>query len=224
MRLLVVEDDQALAEGLTGALRRRGHVVDCTRQGRDALTALASQEFDLVVLDLGLPDVDGLSLLRDLRDRRNATPILILTARDGVRTRVQGLNSGADDFLLKPFDFDELEARIRAITRRTVAGSAADLHLGRITVQGAERRISVDEAPLDLSPREFALLELLIHRHGRVVSKQQIQSCLCEWHEDLSDGAIEVHVHRLRRKLEGTSAGIRTLRGFGYMLELRDDG
>ena len=222
MRLLVVEDDIEIADGLTGALRRSGHAVDCVHRGGEALVAADMQEYDLVVLDLGLPDQDGLSVLRTLRARKNHTPVLVLTARDGLRARVQGLDLGADDYVLKPFEYSELEARIRAITRRTVSGTGADVRVGELRLKAAERRMCLGDAPMELSPREFGVLEILLLRRGRVVSKSQIQSHLCDWSDELTDSAIELYVHRVRRKLEGGGVEIRTVRGFGYLLQAVD--
>ena len=223
MRLLVVEDDVQIADGLTGALRRSGHAVDCVHRGADALLAVETQSYDLVVLDLGLPDQDGLTVLKTLRARKNQTPVLILTARDVLHTRVQGLDLGADDYLLKPFDYAELDARIRAIIRRTVAATGGEVHVGGLCLKAAERRICASEIALDLSPREFGVLEVLLLRHGRVVSKSQIQSHLCDWDDELTESAIELYVHRVRRKIEDAGVEIRTVRGFGYLLQVIND-
>lgn len=224
MRLLVVEDDVQIADGLTSALRRSGHAVDWLHQGAAALLALETQPYDLVVLDLGLPDQDGLTVLKTLRARKNQTPVLILTARDVLHTRVQGLDLGADDYLLKPFDYAELEARIRAIIRRTVAATGGEVYAGGLCLKAAERRICMGEIAIDLSPREFGVLEILLLRHGRVVSKPQIQSHLCDWDDELTESAIELYVHRVRRKIEGAGVQIRTVRGFGYLLQVVNDG
>lgn len=223
MHLLLVEDDAELSASLCAALRRSGHAVDTASSGEEALSALETQQHDLIILDLGLPKLDGLEVLRRIRGRQDVTPVLVLTARDAVQSRVQALDAGADDYLLKPFDVRELEARMRAITRRAVAGSATDVRAGRLTLVAAERCICVDDKRLDLSPREFGLLELLIESRNRVVSKSQIQSRLCEWDQELTDGAIEVHIHRVRRKLANSGANIRTVRGFGYLLEVVDE-
>jgi len=219
VRLLVVEDDLEIAHGLVTALRRSGHAVDVAHRCADALAALGTQTYELVVLDLGLPDEDGLTVLRTVRARNQALPVLILTARDALPARVRGLDLGADDYMLKPFDYSELEARIRAITRRAMAGRAGDVRVGRLTLKSAERGVFVDDALLELSPREFGVLEVLLLRNGRVVSKAQIQAHLCDWSAELTDSAIELYVHRVRRKLESAGVEIRTVRGFGYLLQ-----
>lgn len=219
VRLLVVEDDAQIADGLVRALRRNGHVVDAVDRGMSADAALAVQEFDLVILDLGLPDLDGTEVLRRLRARRQDTPVLVLTARDEVPDRVRGLDLGADDYVIKPFEMPELEARIRAIARRAIAGGGGDIVAGRLRLKAAQKTILIGDDPVDFSPREFALLELLLLRRGRVVSKPQIQEHLCEWDDELTDSAIELYIHRVRRKLEYADVTIRTVRGFGYLLE-----
>ncbi len=219
VRLLIVEDDVEIAEGLVSALRRSGHAVDCVARGADALSALETEQYALVVLDLGLPDVDGLDVLKALRARPSHTPVLILTARDSLRSRVGGLDVGADDYVLKPFDYEELEARIRAVTRRTMSGSGADVQLGNLTLKSAERRFYVNDTPVELSPREFGVLEILLLRHDHVVSKSQVESHVCDWSEELTEGAIELYIHRVRRKIEGAAVEIRTVRGFGYLLQ-----
>jgi two-component system OmpR family response regulator len=219
VRLLVVEDDREIAHGLMSALRRSGHAVDVAHRCGDALAALGTQAYELVVLDLGLPDQDGLTVLRTVRAKNEALPVLILTARDALPARVRGLDLGADDYMLKPFEYAELEARIRAITRRAMAGRAGDVRVGRLTLKTAERGIFLDDILVELSPREFGVLEILMLRNGRVVSKAQIQSHVCDWQEDLTDSAVEIYVHRVRRKLETAGVEIRTVRGFGYLLQ-----
>lgn len=219
MRLLVVEDDAQIADGLVRALRRNGHVVDSVDRGKSADSVLATQDFDLVILDLGLPDIDGTEVLRRLRGRKQQTPVLVLTARDEVPDRVRGLDLGADDYVIKPFEMPELEARIRAIARRAIAGAGGDLVAGKLRLKAAQKAILIGEAPVEFSPREYALLEILLLRRGRVVSKAQIQEHLCEWDGELTESAIELYVHRVRRKLEYAEVNIRTVRGFGYLLE-----
>ncbi len=221
MRLLVVEDDVQIADGLARALRRSGHVVDVLGNGRDADSMLLSQEYDLVVLDLGLPGLDGLTVLRNLRQRQKQTPVLVLTARDNLPDRLRGLNLGADDYMVKPFELAELEARIRAITRRALAGSGTDITIGQLCFKLAARRVHVCDIAIELSPREFSVLEILLLRRGRVVSKAQIQEQVGDWKE-LTDGAIELYIHRLRRKIENAGVEIRTVRGFGYLLQATD--
>lgn len=219
MRLLLVEDDPQISEGLAHALRRSGHAVDHCVSGTEADTALSTRDFDLVILDIGLPGLDGFTVLRRLRGGGKHTPTIILTARDDLEDRVRGLDLGADDYLIKPFALAELEARIRAVTRRSLAASGTDISVGPLSLKLAERRFYLDGLPLELSPREFGVLEVLQLRHGRVVSKAQIQDHLCEWSEELTDSAIEIYIHRVRRKLERGGIEIRTVRGFGYLLQ-----
>ena len=222
MRILVVEDDALLAEGLTSVLTRAGHVVEHARTGRHADILLVDQAFDLVVLDVGLPDIDGFEVLRRMRQRHSATNVLVLTARDAVEDRVRGLDLGADDYLTKPFSVNEFEARVRALLRRGAAPAAAWSVAGMI-VDAAAKRIRVDGRPVDLTPREWALLELFLTHPGRVLSKDQIAESLFTFDEQLSPNAIEVHVSRLRTKIQPAGAHIRTVRGFGYLWEGSDE-
>ena len=222
MRLLVVEDDALLAEGLTSVLTRAGHVVEHATTGRHADILLVDEAFDLVVLDVGLPDIDGFEVLRRLRQRHSATNVLVLTARDAVEDRVRGLDLGADDYLTKPFSVSEFEARVRALLRRGAAPAAAWSVAG-MTVDAAAKRVRVDGRPVDLTPREWALLELFLTHPGRVLSKDQIAESLFTFDEQLSSNAIEVHVSRLRTKIQPAGAHIRTVRGFGYLWEGGDE-
>ncbi|MFT4047345.1 MAG: response regulator [Solimonas sp.] len=218
MRILLVEDDRLIADTLVAALARGGHVIDHARTLREAEAALDG-EYVLVLLDLGLPDGDGLQLLCAIRARRDPLPVIVLTARDRTTDRAFGLDLGADDYVIKPFEMVELEARIRAVTRRAGAGAAAELRLGDLRLQRDQRGALIGDQALELTPREYALLELLLMRQGRVVSKAQIEQQLCSWDETLSDAAIEVLVHRLRRKLAAArGVMLATLRGFGYLL------
>lgn len=219
MRVLIVEDDPILADGLFHSLSRSGYAVDCARQGEEADHMLISQIYDLAILDLGLPKLDGFEVLRRLRNRGNPVPVLILTARDAVQDRVKGLDLGADDYIAKPFELAELEARIRALIRRGQFGNSAQLTLGRLTLDTVGRCASLDGKRLPLSARELALLEILMLRAGRVVGKEHILERLCNWEEDIGDNAIEVYIYRLRKKLESSDIRIRTIRGLGYLLE-----
>jgi Response regulators consisting of a CheY-like receiver domain and a winged-helix DNA-binding domain len=219
MRILIAEDDSILADGLSRSLRRSGYAVDVVRDGLAADSALSVQPFDLLILDLGLPHLPGLEVLRKLRARNSRLPVLILTAADSVEQRVKGLDLGADDYMAKPFALSELEARVRALTRRGAGGGAAVLRHGRLVFDQAGRVAMVDDHPLDLSAREISLLEILLTRSGRMVSKNQIVDHLCEWGEEVSSNAIEVYVHRLRKKLEPSGVKIATVRGLGYCLE-----
>lgn len=219
MRLLLVEDDIDLAEGLAASLRQSGHAVDWVVSGTEADRVLQSSDYDLILLDLNLPGKSGLEVLRGLRSRRKPVPVLIVSARDETDDRVRGLDLGADDYLTKPFDLSELEARVRALLRRSQAGEGMRIETGGLLLDGGARCISVHGRALDLTAREYGLLELLMLRSGQVVSKTQISEHLCVQGEEMSDGAIETLVHRVRRKIEGCPAELRTLRGFGYMLE-----
>lgn len=216
MRILVVEDDALLADGLTAALTRAGHAVMQAKTGRQADAMLATDGFDLVVLDIGLPDIDGFEVLRRLRARRAATNVLVLTARDAVEDRVHGLDLGADDYLTKPFSVSEFEARVRALLRRTTTPPAS-VSIAGLTIDAAAKRVRVHDKPVDLTPREWALLELFLARPDRVLSKDQIAENLFAFDEHLSPNAIEVYVSRLRTKIEPAGVHIRTVRGFGYM-------
>ena len=219
MRLLLVEDDVDLAEVLAASLRQSGHGVDWVVSGTEAERMLQSDEFDLILLDLNLPGKSGLEVLRGLRSRKQPVPVLILSARDETEDRVRGLDLGADDYLTKPFDLSELEARVRALLRRSQAGEGMRIETGGLVLDAGARCISASGRVLDLTAREDGLLELLMLRTGQVVSKAQISERLCVQGEEMSDGAIETLVHRVRRKIEGCPVALRTLRGFGYMLE-----
>ena len=219
MRILLAEDDTVLANGLSRALRDVGYVVDVVGDGKAADDILNEQECDMVILDLGLPKMLGLEVLRRARARGNQTPILILTAGDSVEQRVQGLDLGADDFMAKPFSLSELQARVRALTRRQAGFGQSLLQLGALSFDQSSRSAHVNGSLLDLSAREVSVLEVLFSRAGRLVSKEQILTQLCEWNEEVSLSAIEVYVHRLRKKLEPSGVVISTIRGLGYCLE-----
>ena len=219
MRILVVEDDRLLADGLIRALRDAGYAADSVSDGRAADTALMTQQFDLVILDIGLPGLDGFEVLKRARERKLDVPVLILTALDAVENRVRGLDLGADDYLVKPFELTELEARVRALTRRARGNSATLIIHGELTYDPRQRAASAGGQALELSAREIALLEIFLTRPGRVVSKEQIIDLLCQWGEEVSANAVEVYVHRLRKKLEPASVKLATLRGLGYCLK-----
>jgi two-component system OmpR family response regulator len=222
MRILLAEDDPVLADGLTRALRRAGYAVDHACDGAAADTAASTQQYDLMILDLGLPRMSGHEVLRRLRARTNGVnaklPVLILTAMDGVEDRVRGLDLGADDYLVKPFELAELEARVRAQIRRGFAGAPTLIQNGPLSYDSTGRTAYLGETALELSARELGLLEILLTRCGRLVSKDQLVQHLCEWGEEVSNNAIEVYVHRLRKKLE-PQVSIATVRGLGYCLE-----
>ncbi|WDS34729.1 response regulator [Pseudoxanthomonas sp.] len=223
MRILLIEDDHLLGEGLARALGQSGHACDHLTHGRGAMAALAATPYDLVILDLGLPDGDGIDLLAQMRRQSVTLPVIILSARDGLQDRIRGLDVGGDDYLAKPFALGELEARIRALARRKPA-SPGLYTFGSLELDPGARSVSCNGEELDLTARELAVLELLIRHAGKVVSKQRFFEALYDWHAKANPSAIEVHVSRLRRKLEHADAGvgIRMLRGLGYRLELVD--
>ena len=218
MRILVVEDDALLADGLTQVLKRSGHAVDQVRTGLQADNSLRLTSYELVVLDVGLPGIDGFEVLRRLRSRRSKANVLVLTARDGVEDRVRGLDLGADDYLTKPFSVTEFEARVRALSRRPTL-AAASIVIRGLSVDVEAKRVRVNDVPVDLTVREWALLELFLARPGRVLSKEQIAQQLASYEDTLTVNAIEVYVSRLRSKVEASGVRIRTVRGFGYMWE-----
>ena len=221
MRILLAEDDPVIADGICRALRRGGCAVDHVVDGMEADTALASQVFDLLILDLGLPRMNGIDVLKRLRARKSAQPVLILTAQDGVDDRVRGLDAGADDYLTKPFALPELEARVRALTRRGT-GQPRCIEIGQLSYDQADRVVKIGGQLVDLSAREIGLLEIFLLRVGRLVSKDQLVDHLCGWGEEVSSNAIEVYVHRLRKKLEDSGVRIVTVRGLGYCMENPD--
>lgn len=219
MRVLLAEDDEVLSDGISKALRQCGYAVDHVDSGLDADHALTTAPFDLLILDLGLPKLDGLQVLQRLRSRGDHVPVLVLTARDGLKDRVTGLDLGADDYITKPFDLPELEARVRALLRRSLLGSSMEVAYGPLRFDTTGRRLTVNDQLLELSAREMAVLEVLIQRAGRVVSKEQLIEHMYGWEEEVSHNAIEVNVHRLRKKLEPEGVTIRAIRGLGYLLE-----
>jgi len=221
MRLLVVEDDRLLAEGLISVLTRAGHAVDHAASGKYADALLARTVYGLVVLDVGLPDIDGFEVLRRVRARRSPTSVLVLTARDAIEDRVHGLDLGADDYLTKPFSVTEFEARVRALLRRSLPPET-QWSVAGLTVDPSAKRVRVHDRVVDLTPREWALLELFLTRPGRVLSKEQIGESLFNLDAELSPNAIEVHVSRLRAKIEPAGVRIRTVRGFGYLWDGAD--
>ena len=221
MNLLLAEDDAILADALTGQLRNAGFETELAPNGAVAEYLLLKQPWDLCILDLGLPMVDGLTVLQRVRQRKPELPVLVLTALDDLQSRVAGLNAGADDYLTKPFDFPELEARLRALLRRSQSAPAnVSMAMGALVFERESRRASIDGAPLELSPREWTLLDLLLTRRDRVVTKEEVaQAWSSERAEPGGNNSIEVYIHRLRRKLDGSGLSIRTVRGLGYLLE-----
>ena len=208
-----------LAEAVSRALRQSAHLVAHASTGEQADSALAANEYDLVLLDVGLPRLDGFEVLRRLRRRRNTVPVLMLTVRDALEDRVTGLDLGADDYLTKPFELVELEARVRALIRRAHKGASSEVVHGPLRLDMAGRRLRIDGRPVDLAARELSVIELLLLRAGRVVTKQQIADHLYGWDDATSGNAIEVFVYRLRRKLAPSGVDIRTVRGMGYLVE-----
>lgn len=219
MRVLIVEDDKALADGLMRTLKQSGYAVDHAGSGELALRACAEEHYDLIVLDVSLPGIDGFEVLRRLRRDNHAGSILLLTAHDAEPDRVRGLDLGADDYVTKPFSLPELEARVRALIRRSQVVKSPKLHFGRLTVDTAARRASVGSDALELTPREWTVLEYLLMRVGQVVSKEHLLQATCSWDDSLTHNAIEVYVSRLRSKLQHAGIRIRTVRGFGYMVD-----
>ena len=221
MRILLVEDDKLLADAVGRALTQSTYAVDVVASGEEADAALSHQVYDLAILDIGLPRLSGLEVLQRLRDRRSRVPVLLLTAMDALADRVRGLDAGADDYLTKPFDLPELEARVRALLRRGADASTSLVH-GQLRLDTTARRVYHEGQPVELSAREFAVLELLLMRAGRVVSKEHMVNHLYGWGDEVGANAIEVYVHRIRKKLEPLGCEIRTVRGMGYLVERAD--
>ena len=222
MRLLLIEDDVELADGLQQSLAQSGYAVDAAYSGHQAKAACASARYEMMILDLGLPDVDGLTLLRELRAQGVTAPVLVLTARGDLDDRIAGLDAGADDYLAKPFALGELEARVRALMRRGPDAGPQLIQLGQLTYEASTRRVTIDDADLDLTARELSVLETLLRRPRALVSKEQLFESLYSWDSEANLNAVEVYVSRLRKKLEPAGVGIRMFRGLGYRLEAND--
>lgn len=223
MRILLVEDDETLGAGMAQSLTHAGYATDLTSNVADALHALTMENFDAIVLDLGLPDRDGYEVVRYLRQHGKSLPVLILTARDAVEDRVQGLDLGADDYVVKPIAMAELQARLRALIRRSSGASSPRFNIGRLQLDTPGKRAYVDGQALDLSAREWSVLEYLATHSRRIISKEQLIQAITAWDQELSGNAIEAYIHRVRAKIEGSMVVIRTVRGLGYMLEETDD-
>ncbi|HFQ14817.1 MAG TPA: response regulator transcription factor [Rhodobacteraceae bacterium] len=219
MRVLVVEDDAVLADGLVCSLKQAGYAVDWTGNGEEARLILRIQDYDLLVLDLTLPGMDGLDLLGHIRKNRARIPVLIITARSEVDDRIRGLDLGADDYLTKPFELGEFDARVRALLRRSAGRGLNRLTCGALSLDLAGRQAYLDQSPLNLPKREYHILEALATRQGRILSKAQIIDRILDFDEELNPSAIEIYIHRLRKKLDPAGITIRTVRGVGYMLE-----
>ncbi|MBX9572158.1 MAG: response regulator transcription factor [Candidatus Obscuribacterales bacterium] len=222
MRILLAEDDEVLSNGISKALRQCGFTVDHVASGSDADVAIASAPFDLAILDLGLPQMDGLQVLKRLRANGKRMPVLIVTARDGLGDRVSGLDLGADDYMTKPFDLPELEARVRALIRRSNYGAETEIVYGPVRMDTASRCITINGEAIEFSSRELAVFELLLQRPGRVVSKEQLLDHMYGFDQEVSQNAIEVLMHRLRKKIEQYGLSVRTIRGLGYLLENKE--
>jgi two-component system, OmpR family, response regulator QseB len=217
MRLLLVEDDEILGDGLVEGLKMEGYAVDWLTNGKLADEALKMNCYELIVLDLNLPDMDGLSVLRELRARKDETPVLVLTARDTVPDRVEGLDSGADDFVIKPFELDEVCARLRALARRNEGRSTPTIEHKGIVLDPASHQVTFNDENIELSQKEFEILSFLMGNIGRVVSRARLEESLYSWSSDIESNTVEVHIHYLRKKLD--PAIIRTVRGVGYIID-----
>lgn len=224
MRILLIEDDPVLADGLNHTLSQSGYHLLCASTTAYAEQLLNAHDVDLIILDLGLPDEDGLGLLKRLRQQKITLPVIILTARDSLNDRIVGIEQGADDYLTKPFELRELEARIHALIRRCYGGFDHSLTVGPLSLDNQQRTITAAGEPLPLSAREYGVLEILLLQAGRVVAKERIAQRLDNDGEGLTDNAIEIYIHRLRKRLESYGVNIRTVRGLGYLLEQPDHG
>jgi DNA-binding response OmpR family regulator len=221
MRILLVEDDKLLGDGIQHGLAQAGFAVDWVQDGAAGEAALKAETYAAVVLDLGLPKISGLELLRSLRTQGNPVPVLILTAKDAIEDRIKGLDSGADDYVVKPFDLHELAARLRALTRRSTGGSSSVLKMNGLELDTARHQVQFHGQEVELSTREFSLLQELMLNVGRVLSREQLEQRLYPWGEEVESNAIEVHIHHLRRKLAPEL--IRTVRGVGYLMPRETD-
>lgn len=219
MRILLVEDDSSIAAATVATLRANSHAVDHVADGIEADLALSDVEYDLLILDLGLPRLDGSEVLRRLRSRHASIPVLVITAREALNDRVRILDLGADDYLVKPFAIAEFEARVRALLRRSVSQGTTLLSIGKLRLDIPGHRAWIGDSPLELTAREFGLIEALAARSHRVTNRAQLVEALCSWDQDLTDNGLDIAIHRVRRKLKDSGANIRTIRGLGYLLE-----
>lgn len=216
MRILIVEDDQLLAQGLLKTLRHEGYTADNCANGRSALIAIDMADSDLVILDLGLPDMDGIDILKHIRKRQAMLPVLVLTARDSTDDKIKGLDLGADDYLVKPFEVSELLARLRVMTRRNGQFASSQLVIGDVALNLAANTVTVGEEQLELPRKEYMVLKALMENPGRIQSREQLETKLYQWGEEVSSNAVEVHIHHLRKKLP--ESFIKTVRGIGYIV------
>ena len=217
MRLLLIEDDELLGDAVKTGLIQSGYVVDWLKDGESSRVALQLEAFELIILDLTLPKCSGLTLLKSIRQAGNMTPVIILTARESVENRIEGLDAGTDDYMIKPFDLNELIARIRALVRRSQGRADTILQYRNITLNPAAHTVFLDDIEVNISRREFALLQKLLENHGHVLSREQLMQSIYGWDEDLDSNVLEVHIHNLRKKLNADF--IRTIRGIGYIAE-----
>jgi two-component system OmpR family response regulator/two-component system response regulator QseB len=217
MRLLLVEDDEILGEGLVEGLKMEGYAVDWLTNGKLADEALKLNSYELIVLDLSLPDMEGLDILKALRARKDETPVMVLTAKDTVPDRVEGLDSGADDFVIKPFELDEVCARLRALARRNEGRSVPNIEYKGIVLDPAAHQVTWNDEKVDLSQKEFEILSFLMGNIGKVISRARLEESLYSWDSDVESNTVEVHIHHLRKKLD--SSIIRTVRGVGYIID-----
>jgi len=217
MRLLLVEDDEILGDGLVEGLKMEGYAVDWLTNGKLADEALKTNSYELVVLDLNLPDMEGLDILKALRARKDETPVMVLTAKDTVPDRVIGLDSGADDFVIKPFELDEVCARLRALARRNEGRSVPNIEYKGIVLDPASRQVTWNDEKVDLSQKEFEILSFLMSNIGRVISRARLEESMYSWDSDVESNTVEVHIHHLRKKLDPSI--IRTVRGVGYIID-----
>lgn len=222
MRILLVEDDAMIGAAVRTALRQEAYAVDWVRMGKEVQAALANENFDLVLLDLGLPDLDGVALLGQLRAQGNALPVIIITARDGVEDRIRGLDAGADDYMVKPFDLDELAARIRSALRRSAGHAEPELEAAGVRVNLATRAVTRAGEPVHLSAREYAIVEALMLRPGAILSRAQLEERIYGWGDEVESNAVEVHIHGVRRKLGQDF--IQNVRGVGYFIPRKEGG
>lgn len=217
MRLLLVEDDELLGDAVKTGLTQFGYIVEWLKDGEAARSALKTELFELIILDLGLPKLSGINLLQAIRHDGNATPVIILTARESIESRIKGLDCGADDYIIKPFDLNELSARIRALIRRSQGRADTTLQYHNLTLDPSAHSVTVDDVLINVPRREFALLQKLLENNGHVLSREQLMQSMYGWDEDVDSNALEVHIHNLRKKLNANY--IRTIRGIGYMAE-----
>lgn len=220
MRLLLVEDDELLGDAVKTGLNQFGYLVDWLKDGEAARAAIKIESFELIILDLSLPKLSGMQLLQSIRQDQNTTPVIILTARESVKDRIKGLDNGADDYITKPFDLNELSARIRALVRRSQGRADSILQYRNITIDAAAHSVLMDDLPINVPRREFSLLQKLLENDGQVLSRDQLMQSIYGWEDDVDSNTLEVHIHNLRKKLNATF--IRTIRGVGYMAEKKD--